>query len=80
MITKEVADKLKETNIDKVCVSIDGSSAEIHDASRGHKGTFPLTIQGIKNLLEANINVDGIILKESIRFSVATKKNSLYKR
>lgn len=61
LITTEVADKLKSTNIDKVCVSLDGSSAEIHDTSRGHKGTFQLTIQGIKNLLKANINVDGVI-------------------
>lgn len=61
LISKEVASKLTDTDIDKVCVSLDGSNALIHDKSRGKSGTFELTVQGIKNLIDMNINVDGII-------------------
>ena len=51
LIDVNIAKKLKNTNIDKVCVSLDGSNSKIHDMSRGKNGTFDLTIRGIKNLI-----------------------------
>ena len=61
MIDDFVADKLADTDIDKVCVSLDGPNASIHDLSRGKAGTFELTVRGIKNLVSRGINVNGII-------------------
>ncbi|MFR4457428.1 MAG: radical SAM protein [Mediterraneibacter gnavus] len=61
LIDENTAKKLKNTNIDKVCVSLDGSDSRIHDKSRGKIGTFDLTIRGINNLVKEEIFVDGII-------------------
>ena len=61
LIDEDTAKKLKNTNIDKVCVSLDGSDSRIHDKSRGKIGTFDLTIRGINNLVKEEIFVDGII-------------------
>lgn len=61
LISEEVASKLKDTDIDKVCVSLDGSNAVIHDKSRGVCGTFELTLKGIERLIKRNIHVNGII-------------------
>lgn len=61
LIDDEIAKSLSTTNVDKICVSLDGSCEEIHDHSRGKKGTFNKTVSGIKNLLKNNVNVDGVI-------------------
>lgn len=61
LIDENVADKLAQTDIDKICVSLDGPCAEIHDKSRGKKGTFELTVRGIHNLTSRGLTVDGII-------------------
>lgn len=61
LINKEVAKKLSKLNLDKICVSIDGSTDKIHDMSRGKKGAFNKCINGIKLLKEENIPIDGVI-------------------
>ncbi|GFK94870.1 Putative mycofactocin radical SAM maturase MftC [Fundidesulfovibrio magnetotacticus] len=44
---------LVECGIDSVAVSLDGDTPEEHDRSRGRKGAFEKTLQGVRNLLEA---------------------------
>ena len=61
LIDDQVAKQISETGVDKICVSLDGSCAKIHDRSRRKYGTFNKTIMGIKNLLNNNVNVDGVI-------------------
>lgn len=61
LIDEKNADLIKDTNIDKVCVSLDGSNSLIHDLSRGKQGAFDLTIKGIRNLVSRDILVDGVI-------------------
>jgi SynChlorMet cassette radical SAM/SPASM protein ScmE len=57
LITEELAQFLKETKrCSSVQVSMDGATAEIHDASRG-KGAYDGAIRGIKNLQNAGIPV-----------------------
>jgi radical SAM protein with 4Fe4S-binding SPASM domain len=57
MITKEFAAKLKEHGLAYIEISLDSVNPGKHDEFRGMKGTWDLTIQGIKNCLEAEIYV-----------------------
>jgi radical SAM protein with 4Fe4S-binding SPASM domain len=53
LLTKEMVQKLKKLNLGYVQISLDGASAETHEAFRGVPGIFEKTIQGIKNCVEA---------------------------
>ena len=60
LITDKIASELSKTDVDKICVSIDGPNKEINDESRGVVGAFNMANKGIKNLLKYNIKVDGV--------------------
>ncbi len=66
LITKEVANKLKEVGIRYVEISIDGPR-EFHDNFRGLEGAFDLSIKGAKNVKDVGLQL-GIA-------TVATKSN-----
>ncbi len=53
LINKELADKLVDLGLDSVSMSLDGSTAELHDKIRGIKGTFSRAVHGIKTLVYA---------------------------
>ncbi|MCR4649025.1 MAG: radical SAM protein [Lachnospiraceae bacterium] len=55
LITKEVAQKLKETGLRTVSISVDGLK-ENHEWFRQSPGAYEKTIEGIKNLIEQDIN------------------------
>ena len=55
LITKDVADKLKEYGVSGVQISLEGTE-KINDKIRG-KGSFKESINGIKNLMEAGMHV-----------------------
>jgi len=56
VVTKDYAQQLYDTGLRFARVSLDGHTAEVHDAIRG-KGTFEKTVKGIQNLREAGIHV-----------------------
>ena len=56
LITKEIALKLKELDVDWIRVSVNGYNADIHEKSYP-KGTFEPTIRGIKTLKEVGLYV-----------------------
>lgn len=62
LITREVADRLREINLSYVGVSLDGLQ-KTHDRFRGMKGAFEKAIKGIRNCRDAGIKV-------GIRFTV----------
>lgn len=77
LITDSVAQKLTNYDFDRICVSLDGSNAEVHDFYRG-AGSFDKVIKGIKNLKKYNLpvstlftlnnhNIDNLI--ECIKFN-----------
>lgn len=66
LITDSIAESLSKTDVDKVCVSIDGPNSEINDNSRGVNGAFKLMQKGVKNLLKYNIKVDGVLTLSNI--------------
>ena len=47
LVTDEVASKLTNYQFDRICVTLDGSCAEIHDYHRG-RGTYTKVLQGIR--------------------------------
>lgn len=57
LLTKANVQKLKESKVNYLDVSIDGSSAKSHDDFRGVPGTFDKAITGLKNCVEADLCV-----------------------
>ncbi|RJS75042.1 radical SAM protein [Methanophagales archaeon] len=57
LITPKMAKRMKNAGIRYAEVSIDGPTAEIHDAFRGVKGAFDRTIAGLKNAKDAGLTV-----------------------
>jgi radical SAM protein with 4Fe4S-binding SPASM domain len=49
LLSPEMADKIRESGIKRVSISLDGASPEIHDASRG-EGCFQKVLRGIESL------------------------------
>ncbi|MGC8976744.1 MAG: radical SAM protein [Candidatus Ratteibacteria bacterium] len=74
MITKKVAEKLKEIGFAYYGVSLDGATPEVHDEFRGVKGAFERALNGIKNLIEV-----GEADKVCISFTVA-RENAIIKK
>jgi heme b synthase len=56
LITAKVARQLKESGIQRISVSLDGSSAETHDRFRQVKGAFEGTLKGIDLLKKAGLD------------------------
>lgn len=52
LITKEVAQRLRDTGIRYVEISLDSAHPEFHDRFRGIPGLWRKTIEGIKNCVE----------------------------
>lgn len=55
LVTREVADKMFEAGIQRISISLDGSTAESHDAFRGVQGAYQGALQGIANARAAGI-------------------------
>ncbi|MDO4415029.1 MAG: radical SAM protein [Erysipelotrichaceae bacterium] len=69
LITPEVAEKLADTGMRTISVSIDGTE-ETHDALRGMKGGYRKAMEGIQNLIDADrfeaIQITTVINHENI--------------
>ena len=57
LVDEEVAEKLVASGVKSASISIDGSTAEIHDDFRQQPGAFDASIKGMKILQDAGINV-----------------------
>jgi radical SAM protein with 4Fe4S-binding SPASM domain len=60
LITKDYAQQLYDAGLRVMRVSIDGHTAQLHDAIRGKKGAFEKTVQGIKYLRDLGIYVNTV--------------------
>lgn len=67
LITKRVAEKIKEYGIEYVGISLDGAKNETHDAMRNQPGSFKKAVEALRNCIE-------IGLKCGIRVTV-TRRN-----
>jgi len=55
LITKDVAQRLKDNQVGYVGISLDGARASTHDTVRGLKGSFEGSIKGLKNCVESGV-------------------------
>ncbi len=56
LISKKVAEKLKEAGVGYVEISLDHVNPKIHDEFRGVNGAWKRTVEGIKNCVKAKIS------------------------
>ena len=57
LVTKDVAEKIKNAGIKRVSISLDGSDATTHDTFRGIPGAFDAAIYGMRNLQQVGVSV-----------------------
>ena len=57
MVTKDIAQKIKDSGIKRVSISLDGADSTTHDTFRGIPGAFDAAIYGMKNLQELGVSV-----------------------
>ncbi|MDQ0339109.1 radical SAM protein [Caldalkalibacillus uzonensis] len=55
LVTKEAIRKAKEVGLSRWAFSLDGSTAEVHDAFRGTSGSYDLTMRAIDYLRELDL-------------------------
>ena len=57
LVTADVAQRIKDTGIKRVSISLDGADAATHDSFRGIPGAFEAAIYGMKNLQRLGVSV-----------------------
>jgi radical SAM protein with 4Fe4S-binding SPASM domain len=57
LVTKDVAEKIKNAGIKRVSISLDGSDALTHDTFRGIPGAFEAAVYGMRNLQQLGVSV-----------------------
>ncbi len=69
LVTREVAQNLKDAGVQRVSISIDGANAESHDAFRGMSGCFDQALTGIEHLKSAGMSfqINTTITKRNIK-------------
>lgn len=55
LLTKDVAQRLKEAGMSRVSISLDSTKAEVHDSYRGVKGAYEHAIQALDNAKNAGM-------------------------
>jgi radical SAM protein len=68
LLTREVIDRLAAAGIQSMSLSLDGSTAERHDAFRGVPGCFEVTLRAARWVREANIplQVNTLVTAETL--------------
>jgi heme b synthase len=68
LLAPDIVKRLKDAGIQRVSISIDGSTRETHDIFRGEKGAFESALQGIEILKNAGMSfqINTTITKRNI--------------
>ena len=53
LVTKDVAQKIANTGVKRVSISLDGADAQTHDRFRGIAGAFEAAVHGLRNLKQS---------------------------
>ncbi|MDA1349229.1 MAG: TIGR04053 family radical SAM/SPASM domain-containing protein [Chloroflexi bacterium] len=69
LVTEEALRKLKELGLSRLSFSLDGASAEAHDAFRGIAGSFDQTVARMRDALDAGLalQVNTVVSRHSHR-------------
>lgn len=73
LVTRETLEKAREAGLARASISLDGSTAEIHDAFRRTPGSFERTIRAIEAVVEAGVSLQ--INTTVSRFNLADLQN-----
>lgn len=57
LLSQEIAVKMKAAGVSRISISIDFPTADLHDGFRGEPGAFTGAVSGIKNAMDAGIEV-----------------------
>ncbi len=57
LATREKIERLKDSGVARVAISIDGSNAEVHDSFRGIRGTFETSMRIIDDAVDVGLPV-----------------------
>lgn len=57
LVTKDVAERIKDSGVKRVSISLDGADAQTHDTFRGIPGAFEAAIYGLRNLKQIGMQV-----------------------
>ncbi len=57
LVTREALTRVKDTGVRRVAVSLDGPTAEVHDAFRGFSGSFDIAKRIIKNVADVGLSL-----------------------
>ncbi len=57
LVDANIAKKVKDSGIQRVSISFDGATAEVHDAFRKLKGSFDRAVEGLNHLKAAGVEV-----------------------
>lgn len=55
LLNRDLVRRLKEADLDQMALSLDGPSAEVHDAFRGVEGAFDITMRGARLAVEEGL-------------------------
>jgi MoaA/NifB/PqqE/SkfB family radical SAM enzyme len=68
LVTPGVIGQLKEAGVDAISLSLDGSTAERHDAFRGVRGTFERTLEAgrVAAAVELPVQVNTLVAQETV--------------
>lgn len=56
MITKEIAEKIRDNGVERVAVSLDGAGPDTHDMFRKLPGSFNRAVEGIKHVQDVGVS------------------------
>jgi radical SAM protein len=57
LVTREALTRVKDARVRRVAVSLDGPTAEVHDAFRGFSGSFEIARRIIKNVADVGLSL-----------------------
>jgi len=68
LINPETAEKIRDSGIKRISISLDGATAETHDEFRGVRGAFDSALRGIRHAMDAGIEfqINTTITKHNI--------------
>lgn len=69
LLSLEMLTRMKELDVDIISVSLDGASAETHDALRGVPGTWSATIRAVQNAKSCGLRaqVNTTVMRSNLR-------------
>lgn len=79
LVTETVTERIRDTGIRRVSISLDGPNAEIHDVFRGLPGSFDAAIAGLKRIQAVGVStqINTTVTRHNVDFLPETLQLAL---